>query len=821
MFNKFTEKAQEAIALAQEMLKNSGGNQLGTEHLLVGLLSETQGTISQIFAFLRVDIGEARTRANQAIDLSSDKKSEKPGGVGALFVSPHAKKALDLAHEESQKLSDESIGTEHILLGILSEGEGAGSLILKDMGLTLEKVHQALNIIRGSQGGEESKVASRVLLKKYGRDLTQLAEEGKIDPVIGREEEIKRVIQILSRRKKNNPVLIGEPGVGKTAVIEGLAQSIVKGTTPEILHGKKVMSLDLAGMVAGAKYRGEFEERLKGTVEEIRKAGGEIILFIDELHTVVGAGAAEGAIDASNILKPALARGELQCVGATTLDEYRKYIEKDPALERRFQPVIIDEPTVEETIDILRGLREPYQDHHGVEISDEAIVAAATLSNRYVADRFLPDKAIDLIDEAASKLRIETVMYPPKLRKMERNLKDLTSQGEAAVQARDYEKAAKLRDETDKAQKEFKEAREKWLDEKGISGVVVGEDEIAEVVSSWTGVPVSRLIEEEVKKLLRMEESLHRRIINQNLAVDAVSEAVRRARAGLKDPNRPIGSFIFLGPTGVGKTELARALVGFLFGDESTMVRLDMSEYQERHTVSRLVGAPPGYVGYEEGGQLTEVVRRRPYSVILLDEIEKAHPDVFNTLLQILEDGRLTDARGRTVDFKNTVIIMTSNVGARQLQKNLLGFRKSNEEVLVQYDDMKDRMLGELRKTFNPEFINRIDDIIVFESLTIESLKQIVDLMIEKVKAEVALLSYELEVTDKVREKIAMTAKDSEYGARPLRRAIQRYIESPLSKEILQKKFKQGDTIMVELEDKKICFRRKEKVTAKRKKSKS
>ncbi len=810
MFNKFTDKAQEAIALAQDVLRESGSNQLGTEHLLVGLLADTDGVVTQILEFTKIDIGEARTRANQAVQLSGGQRTpeETAGAIGSLFISPRAKKAMDLAFEETQTLGDDVIGTEHLLLGVLKESEGAGALVLKDLGLTPEKIYQSLNIIRGSQGEGTGRF---VMLKKYARDITLMAEEGKLDPVIGRADEIKRVIQILSRRTKNNPVLIGEPGVGKTAIIEGLAQDIITGEIPDILRGKRVMSLDLAGMVAGAKYRGEFEERLKGAVEEVRKASGEIILFIDELHTVVGAGAAEGAIDASNILKPALARGELQCVGATTLDEYKKYIEKDPALERRFQPVFVDEPTVAETIDILRGIREKYEEHHGVRISDEALIAAANLSHRYVSDRFLPDKAIDLIDEASSKMRIESIMYPPDLRALDKKLRELTKAGEEAVQARDFETAAKVRAETDEVQKEFQTNREAWLKEKGLEGITIGEDEIAQVVSTWTGVPVSRMMEEEITKLLKMEEVLHSRIIGQDDAVSAVSEAVRRARAGLKDPNRPIGSFIFLGPTGVGKTELTKALAEFLFDDESAMVRLDMSEYQERHTVSRLVGAPPGYIGYEEGGQLTEAVRRRAYSVVLLDEIEKAHPDVFNALLQILEDGRLTDAQGRTVDFKNTLIIMTSNVGARDIKRasGPMGFKAGAIDRAGQFEDMRDKLLNDLKSAFSPEFLNRVDDIVVFDSLSLESLQQIVRLMLGRVKEEVAMLGYKLEVTDAVTEKIASLAEESEYGARPLRRVIQHDIEGPLSKEILRKMFDVGDTIVTDIKDNEIVFTRR------------
>lgn len=809
MFNKFTDKAQEAMAIAQDVLRQSGSNMIGTEHLLVGLLAETDGVISQILEFTKIDIGEARSRANQAVTLGAvGDKVPEGGGIGSMFVSPRAKKVMDIAFEETQTLGDDAIGTEHLLLGIIKENESAGALVLKDLGLTPEKVYQALNIIRGSQGESSG---GRVMLKKYARDITTLAEQDKLDPVIGRSDEIKRVIQILSRRTKNNPVLIGEPGVGKTAIIEGLAQNIVNGEIPDILRGKRVMSLDLAGMVAGAKYRGEFEERLKGTVEEVRKAAGEIILFIDELHTVVGAGAAEGAIDASNILKPALARGELQCVGATTLDEYKKYIEKDPALERRFQPVFVDEPTVAETIDILRGLRPKYEEHHGVKISDEALIAAANLSHRYVSDRFLPDKAIDLIDEASSKMRIESIMYPPDLRKLDKKLRELTTSGEAAVKNRDYEKAASIRDETDKVQKEFQDTREAWLKEKGLENITIGEEEIAQVVSAWTGIPVTKMMEEEITKLLKMEEVLHARIIGQNDAVNAVSEAVRRARAGLKDPNRPIGSFIFLGPTGVGKTELTKALAEYLFGDEAAMVRLDMSEYQERHTVSRLIGAPPGYIGYEEGGQLTEAVRRRPYSVVLLDEIEKAHPDVFNALLQVMEDGRLTDAQGRTVDFKNTLVIMTSNVGARDIKKSSapMGFKAGENARIHEYEDMRDKLLNELKSAFSPEFLNRVDDIVVFESLSLVSLKQIVSLMMDKVKEEVSMLGYKLEVTDAVTEKIASLAEESEYGARPLRRVIQHDIEGPLSKEILRKVFDSGDTIVTDFKDDKITFVRK------------
>lgn len=809
MFEKFTERARQSMGIAQDILKRTNQNQLGTEHLLIGVLAHSEGVVPQVLTLLGIDVDEARTRANQVVELSKREKLVTGGGeLEQIYLTPGAKKALDLASAEAEKMNDNYVGTEHILLGILKEGEGAGAIVLRELGLTEGKIYDALKQVRGGAGGVPGDKEVLRMLKKYSRDLTTEAEEGKLDPVIGRDEEIRRVIQVLSRRTKNNPVLIGDPGVGKTAIVEGLAEKIVAKEVPEHLKEKKVMTLDLAGMVAGAKYRGEFEERLKGVVEEIRKSSGDIIVFIDELHAVVGAGAAEGAVDASTILKPALARGELRCIGATTLNEYRKYVEKDAALERRFQPILVREPTVEETIEILRGLRDRYEAHHRVKISDDALVAAATLSNRYISDRFLPDKAIDLMDEAASRLRMESVMLPPDLRDLENKLDGLVKEGEAAVQNREYERAAELRDKVDSLQKDFRAKKEAWLAKKGLKSIAVTAEHVAEVVSSWTRIPVTRLLEEEIEKLLRMEGALHQRVVGQEEAVKVVSEAVRRSRAGLKDPKRPIGSFIFLGPTGAGKTELARALAEFLFDDEDAMIRLDMSEYQERHTVSRMVGAPPGYVGYEEGGQLTESIRRRPYSVILLDEIEKAHPDVFNALLQILEDGRLTDGQGRTVDFKNTIVIMTSNVGAKLIrQAKSLGFGRVKEGL--SYSEMKEKVLSEVHKVFSPEFLNRVDEIIVFHALTPEQLQKIVDLLLEKVRQEVKAPGMDLEVSNPVKKILAERGYSEQLGARPLRRTIQRMIENPISIQLLEGKLKRGDTILVTVEKGELVFNRK------------
>jgi ATP-dependent Clp protease ATP-binding subunit ClpC len=796
--NKYSERAREALETAQGVVRRGPGNQLGTEHLLIGVLSLPGGVIEQVFNLLGVDRGTAMARANHHLQTAGSGRVGGPGGdADQLYLTPRAKAALDIAGQKAQAMGDAFVGTEHLLLGILLEGDGPGGATLRDLGITEEGIMKALQQIRSTGVDYEGQATGESMLAKYTRDLTALARDDRLDPVIGRDEEIKRVIQVLSRRTKNNPVVIGEPGVGKTAIAEGLAQKVVDGDVPESLRGKRVLALDLGGMVAGAKYRGEFEERLKGALDEIQRSK-DVILFIDELHTVVGAGAAEGAMDASNMMKPMLARGELQCVGATTLDEYRENIEKDAALERRFQPILVGEPTVDETIAILTGLRDKYEAHHKVKITDEAIRDAAVLSDRYIGDRFLPDKAIDLIDEAASKMRIEATMLPPDLREMERRLQELTREGAAAVQAQDYERAAQLKEQTDKIQATFVTAKEAWLADKGIAEATIDGDDIAGIVSAWTGIPVQRMKEEEAEKLLKMEDRLHRRVIGQDKAVVAVSEAVRRARAGLKDPKRPIGSFLFLGPTGVGKTELARALAEFLFDDESAMVRLDMSEYMEKFSVSRLVGSPPGYVGYEEGGQLTEAVRRHPYSVVLFDEIEKAHPDVFNMLLQVLDDGRLTDNKGRTVDFKNTVVIMTSNVGAELIP--------DAETMEKDYDAVEDRLMGALRQTFRPEFLNRVDETIVFHGLGRAELEQIVELLLAHVRQLVEGQGMALEVSEEARRFVADAGYEPQWGARPLKRAIQRLIENPLSRELLGGRFAEGDTIRVAVDDGRLVF---------------
>ncbi len=701
------------------------------------------------------------------------------------------------------------------MLGLIREGEGVAARVLEAMGADLERVRAQVVYLLGEEGttGYTKQSSKTPTLDEFGRDLTKLAREGKLDPVIGREREIERVIQVLSRRTKNNPALIGEPGVGKTAITEGLAQRIVRGDVPEILRNKRVVQLDLAALVAGTKYRGEFEERMKKVMDEIRKAQSEVVLFVDELHTLVGAGAAEGAIDASNILKPALARGELQCIGATTLDEYRKYVERDAALERRFQPILVSEPTVEQTIEILKGLRERYEAHHGVTISDEALAAASTLAEKYIADRFLPDKAIDLMDEASSKIRLAASFLPQEVRQAVEKVDRVRREKEESIKNQDFEKAAQLRDKERVLRQKLEELESSWKREKGRDISTVTADDIADVVSSWTGIPVTRLVEEETQRLLKMEASIHERIIGQEEAVSAVAKAVRRARTGLKDPRRPVGSFIFLGPTGVGKTELARALAEFLFGDENALIRIDMSEYSERHTISRLVGSPPGYVGYEEGGQLTEQVRRRPFSVVLFDEIEKAHPEIFNALLQILDDGRLTDAQGRTVDFKNAVIIMTSNVGAPLLEKEVaIGFKPTSDERQAfegAYARMKEHITEELRRTFRPEFLNRIDEVIIFRPLTSDQLKSIVDILIARVQRELRGQSMSLELTAAAKDLLAKEGFDPTFGARPLRRTIQRFIEDQLSDELLRGNFSTGDTVVVDARDGRIVFERK------------
>ncbi|PKM43391.1 MAG: ATP-dependent Clp protease ATP-binding subunit ClpC [Firmicutes bacterium HGW-Firmicutes-8] len=802
MFGRFTERAQKVLMLAQEEALRLNYPYVGTEHLLLGLIREGEGIAAKALQGMGIDLEMARAEVEKIIGQG------RSVVVGEIGFTPRSKKVLELAFNESRNLGHNYIGTEHLLLGLVREGEGVSVTVLQNLGANLESVRQGvMEMLIGStaSGGKAKAGPTKTKtpnLDEFGRDLTAFAKEEKLDPVVGREKEIERVIQVLSRRTKNNPVLIGEPGVGKTAIAEGLAQRIEQGNVPETLLDKRVLTLDLASVVAGTKFRGEFEERLKKVMEEIRNAGN-IIIFIDELHTLIGAGAAEGAIDAANIMKPALARGELQCIGATTLDEYRKHIEKDASLERRFQPIKVDQPSAAEALEILRGLRDRYEAHHRVKISDEAIEAAVKLSDRYITDRFLPDKAIDLMDEAASRVRLQSYVAPPGIKEKEADLEKIRQEKEAAISAQEFEKAAKLRDQEQKLKEELEETKKNWETQKGLEKKTVTEEDIAHIVSSWTGVPVKKLAEEESERLLKMEDVLHKRVIGQDEAVKAVSRAVRRARAGLKDPKRPIGSFVFLGPTGVGKTELARALAEALFGEEDALVRIDMSEYMEKHAVSRLVGAPPGYVGYDEGGQLTESVRRKPYSVILLDEIEKAHQDVFNILLQVLEDGRLTDAKGRTVDFRNTVIIMTSNVGADLLKKeSSLGFRSAGQNK--GYDDMKDKVMGELRRTFRPEFLNRIDEVIVFHALNEEHIKQIVDLMIKEVAKRLAENNIVIEVTDEAKEVLAKEGFDQLYGARPLRRAIQRQVEDRLSEELLAGTFKTGDKVRIGAEEKTI-----------------
>ncbi len=808
MFERFTERARQVVVLAQEEARTLKHNYIGTEHILLGLLREEEGLAARVLESLDITVERVRAQVVRIVGSGEEVTS------GQIPFTPRAKKVLELALREALSLGHNYIGTEHILLGLVRENEGVAARILLDFDADSEKIrNEVIRMLsgpgsRGARAGAGAGVAaaqgekkSSKLLDQFGRNLTKLAAEGKLDPVVGRETEIERIMQILSRRTKNNPVLVGEPGVGKTAVVEGLAQRIVSADVPELLKGKQIYTLDLAALVAGSKYRGEFEERLKKVMKEITQRG-DIILFIDELHNLVGAGAAEGAIDAASILKPALARGELQTIGATTLEEYRKYLERDSALERRFQKITVDQPTVEETVQILKGLRDRYEQHHKVNITDEALQAAAELADRYISDRFLPDKAIDLIDEAASRMRIKSMTSPPVYRELEEEIEETRRAKEAAIEAQEFEKAANLRDKERRLTQRKRELAEQW--EAGESTVrpSIGEEEIADIVSMWTGIPVFKLTEAETAKLMRMEEELHKRVVGQHPAIEVVSKAIRRSRAGLKDPKRPTGSFIFLGPSGVGKTELARTLAEFLFGDEDTMIRIDMSEYMEKHAVSRLVGSPPGYIGYDEGGQLTEAVRRKPYSVLLLDEIEKAHPDVFNILLQILEDGRLTDAQGRTVDFRHTIVIMTSNIGAQEISRQFqIGFSTSDEETGISYEDMKSRIMGELKKVFRPEFLNRIDEVIVFHKLSKEQIKEIVDLLLRRIRESMAERELQLELSEETKDLLVDKGWDPTMGARPLRRAIQRYIEDPLADFVLRSQVPSGSTVLVEPSD--------------------
>jgi ATP-dependent Clp protease ATP-binding subunit ClpC len=798
MFGRFTERAQKVLALAQEEAVRLGHNNIGTEHILLGLIREGEGIAAKALLALGLGLEKIQDEVESLIGRGQ----EQPTNIA---YTPRAKKVIELSMDEARKLGHTYVGTEHILLGLIREGEGVAARVLNNLGISLNKARQQVLQLLGSSETVSSNhgVQANVntpTLDGLARDLTAFAKDGNVDPVIGRSKEIERVIQVLSRRTKNNPVLIGEPGVGKTAIAEGLAQRIVDNEIPETLRDKRVMTLDMGSVVAGTKYRGEFEDRLKKIMDEIRQAGN-IILFIDELHTLIGAGGAEGAIDASNILKPALSRGELQCIGATTLDEYRKYIEKDAALERRFQPIQVDEPTPDEAIQILHGLRDRYEAHHRVKITDEAIIQAVKLSDRYISDRFLPDKAIDLIDEAGSKVRLRSYTTPPQLKELENRLEDIRKEKDAAVQSQEFEKAAALRDTEQKLKEELEDTRNQWKETQGRTDSEVTPDDISDVVASWTGIPVKKLAEEETERLLQMESILHERVIGQDEAVRSVSRAIRRARAGLKDVKRPIGSFIFLGPTGVGKTELARALAEAMFGDENAVIRIDMSEYMEKHSTSRLVGAPPGYVGYEEGGQLTEKVRRKPYSVVLLDEVEKAHPEVFNILLQVLEDGRLTDSKGRTVDFRNTLIIMTSNVGAELIKKNsTLGFTAVSDSGR-EYTNMKDKVMGELKKSFRPEFLNRIDEIIVFHNLEESHIHQIVSLMAEDLRKRLKEHDVDFVLTEEAKQFLAKEGYDPAFGARPLRRAIQKHIEDRLSEELLKGTIAKGDSLTIDVKD--------------------
>lgn len=807
-FEKFSERARRALTKAQEEAQRFGHNYIDTEHILLGLLADDEGVASRVI----VNLGGVPSKIRAGVEFLVGRGERST--IGEVGLTPRAKKVIELAVDEARNLSHSYIGTEHLLLGLLREREGGAASVLESFGITLERAQAEINNLlnqSSAQARSAAKSTARTpVLDQLGVDLTNLARSGKLDPIVNRDKEIERVVQILSRRTKNNPALIGEPGVGKTAVVEGLAHRIVEGNVPETLLGKRLVTLDIGSLVAGTKYRGEFEERLKKVIDEIKNAGN-CVIFVDELHTIVGAGAAEGAVDASNILKPSLSRGEIQCIGATTLDDYRKYIEKDAGLERRFQPVTVAEPSAEQTIDILHGIKERYEEHHRLVISDEALKAAATLAARYIPDRFLPDKAIDLMDEAASRVRIKRGAPPIKLTEARRALDVVRKDKEAAITDKQYEYASELRDRELQLMNGITGMEQKWQEEKEQAKPIVTEDDICEVVSMWTGIPVVRLTADEASRLLGMEEALHKRIIGQEEAIITVSKAVRRARAGLKEPRHPIGSFVFLGPTGVGKTELVRTLAEFMFGSEDTMIRLDMSEFMERHAVARLVGAPPGYVGYDEGGQITEAVRRNPYCVILLDEIEKAHPDVLNILLQIFDDGHLTDAKGRRVDFRNSIIVMTSNIGAELIKRDMtLGFVIHKDEVKnrqVEYEKMKEKVLGELKKTFRPEFLNRITNVVVFHSLSKEQIRQIVDLMLDEVIKSLAEKNIKMEITDAAKDFFGEKGYDPTFGARPLRRVIQTEMEDKLSDALLRGEFHSGDTLKIDFDGESIIIR--------------
>ncbi len=813
--DRFTTKAQEALGKAQELMLQHNHNQLDTEHILLALLQQSDGLVPQMLSILNVDAMELERQLESSLQPRPN-ISFGQSGQAQYYLTPQAKRVLETAEREAGRLKDEYVGTEHLLIAISEAEDSEAYQILRESGVDREKIYQALEKVRGTHRVTDPEAESKYrMLERFGIDLTQLARNGQLDPVIGRDEEILRLMQILTRRTKNNPVLMGEPGVGKTAIVEGLAQRVTSGDVPEQVREKRVIALDMAALLAGAKFRGEFEERLKGVVEEVQKAKREVILFIDELHTVVGAGGAEGAIDAANILKPALARGELQVIGATTLDEYRRYIEKDSALERRFQPVYVDEPSLEDTIAILQGLRDKYEEHHRLTIHDSALTAAAKLSHRYLTERYLPDKAIDLIDEAAAKVRMEIFSMPDEIKALEKRLKECERKEEAAWQERDYESAANSRTEHLRLQEEYESARNEWLGSQEIRDEVDARD-VAEVLAKWTGIPVAQLFQEEADKLLQMEVELHKRIVSQEEAIVAASEAIRRSRSGLANPKRPIGSFLFVGPTGVGKTELARALAEFMFDDEDALVRIDMSEYRERHTVSRLIGAPPGYVGFEEGGQLTEAVRRRPYRVILFDEIEKAHTDVFNTLLQVMEDGRLTDGHGHVVDFRNTVIIMTSNVGTNVLNSNgMLGFQPDGTEAKREdYESLKATLHKELRQTFRPEFLNRIDEIVVFHYLSKLQLQDVVERMLSEVRERLEERDVTLQVTPAAKAWLVEHGYDHDYGARPMRRLVQREIENVLAKMLLDGTLAENYTVTVELQEERLHFTAAERRSA-------